>query len=111
GKNQVQTVVNKNFGNEDSATKYIQEAIAQSKVNDKALLYNDVLKSVASLTAYNDELLSFQQKVETEIEPFRQEQKRREGVLNRLMGDYVAVKELYQSKNFIPDANSTLRLT
>ncbi|TDQ79868.1 S46 family peptidase [Sphingobacterium yanglingense] len=111
GKNQVQTVVNKNFGSEDSATKYIQEAIAQSKVNDKALLYNDVLKSVASLAAYNDELLTFQQKVEKEIEPFRQEQKRREGVLNRLMGDYVAVKELYQSKNFIPDANSTLRLT
>ncbi|KKX48660.1 S46 family peptidase [Sphingobacterium sp. IITKGP-BTPF85] len=32
-------------------------------------------------------------------------------MLNKLMGDYVAVKELYQSKNFIPDANSTLRLT
>ena len=64
-----------------------------------------------SLSAYKDELLAFQQKIEKEMEPFRQEQKRREGVLNRLMGDYVAVKEVYQSKNFIPDANSTLRLT
>jgi hypothetical protein len=27
------------------------------------------------------------------------------------MGDYVAVKEIFQAKNFIPDANSTLRLT
>src|SRR3546814_5315268 len=36
---------------------------------------------------------------------------KREGQLNKLMGDYIAVKELYQKKSFIPDANSTLRLT
>jgi len=63
------------------------------------------------LVAYQDELLVLQKQLAEEIEPFRTELTRREGVLNKLMADYVAVKEIFQSKNFIPDANSTLRLT
>lgn len=110
-KNKVHAIADKNFGSADHATQYIKDAIAQSKLSSKDLLYNEVLKDMSTLSAYKDELLTFQKKAENEIEPFRQEQKRREGVLNRLMGDYVAVKEIYQSKNFIPDANSTLRLT
>ena len=111
GKNRVVAVADKNFTNQEQASQYIKDAIVQSKVNNKETLYAQVLKDMNSLSAYKDELLAFQQKIEKEIEPFHQEQKRREGVLNRLMGDYVAVKEVYQSKNFIPDANSTLRLT
>lgn len=111
GKNRIQAITDKNLGDQEQASAYIKDAIKQSKIHDKNILYTEVLNSMGSLAAYNDELLAFQQKVEKEIEPFRQEQKRREGVLNRLMGDYVAVKEVYQSKNFIPDANSTLRLT
>lgn len=110
-KNAIQAIVDKRFENQQQAESYIQNAISNSKVGDKNKLYNAVLKNMGSLLAYSDELMNFQQKIETEMEPFRQEQKRREGVLNRLMGDYVAVKEVYQSKNFIPDANSTLRLT
>lgn len=110
-KNVINAIASKNFTDAESAGLYIKTAIRESKLSHKEDLYERVLKSVGSLSAYKDELLSFQQKVEKEMEPFRQEQKRREGVLNRLMGDYVAVKEVYQSKNFIPDANSTLRLT
>src|SRR5690606_4736395 len=66
---------------------------------------------VNSLKNYNDELLSIQADLATEMAVFNTEQIRKEGVLNRLMGDYVAVKEIFQAKNFIPDANSTLRLT
>ncbi|WP_164126025.1 S46 family peptidase [Sphingobacterium luzhongxinii] len=110
-KNTIVAVAGKNFPSQGQASQYIKDAIVQSKINDKETLYAQVLKDMSSLSAYKDELLLFQQKIEKEMEPFRQEQKRREGVLNRLMGDYVAVKEVYQSKNFIPDANSTLRLT
>lgn len=110
-KNIVQAIATKNFDSTSQAETYIKDAIANSSVSNKNKLYNEVLKNVSSLLAYNDELMNFQQNIEKELEPFRQEQKRREGVLNRLMGEYVAVKEVYQSKNFIPDANSTLRLT
>lgn len=110
-KNRIVAIADKSFVNQEQASQYIENAIVQSKVSNKETLYTQVLKDMNSLSAYKDELLAFQQKIEKEMEPFRQEQKRREGVLNRLMGDYVAVKEVYQSKNFIPDANSTLRLT
>ena len=61
--------------------------------------------------AYKDELMKLQDALMLETAPFREEQKRREGNLNKLMADYVAVKEQFLATNFIPDANSTLRLT
>ena len=60
---------------------------------------------------YQDKLMDFQKELEKEMEPFYGELKRREGNLNQLMANYVAVKERFQETSFIPDANSTLRLT
>ncbi|MFZ4861959.1 S46 family peptidase [Sphingobacterium sp. Mn56C] len=110
-KNVIQTIVNKNFTSVQQAEDYITGLIANSKVVNQELLLQEVLKDPASLLAYNDGLLGLAAAFSQEFAPFRAELKRREGVLNRLMGDYVAVKEVFQAKNFIPDANSTLRLT
>lgn len=109
--NQLDYFVKKNFTNKEEAGDYIVAALDKSKLNSKETLYNTVLKDIQSLKNYNDDLLTILKELDAEREVFNAEQKRREGVLNRLMGDYVAVKEKYQSKNFIPDANSTLRLT
>ncbi len=110
-KNVIQTIANKNFKSADAAGSYIAQNIANSKLNTKEKLYNEVLNNAATLLAYDDEILKSQQQFAHEHAPFNQELTRREGVLNKLMGDYVAVKEIYQDKSFIPDANSTLRLT
>jgi hypothetical protein len=107
----IQTIQKRNFTTADQASSYIQTAIDQSKLNSKESLYALVLKDVNSLVNYSDEILGLQKELGEELGIFREELKRREGILNRLMGDYVAVKEVFQSKNFIPDANSTLRLT
>lgn len=109
--NSIQFIKNKNFKSAAESANYIQSALSSSKLNSKEKLYNEILKDAQSLIGYTDELLTSQRELEKELVPFREEQKRRDGVLNKLMGDYVAVKEVYQSKNFIPDANSTLRLT
>ena len=101
----------KGFQSKEEAGNYIVQAIEKSKLNTMQDLYSNVLKDFSSLKNYNDDLLGIQASLATEMDSFNTEQKRREGVLNRLMGDYVAVKEVYQSKSFIPDANSTLRLT
>lgn len=111
GSNEISTIKNQQFANSEAAATYIRNLINSSKISNKETLYKEVLKDYTSLLVYKDELLNIQKSFEAEITPFREEQKRREGTLNRLMGDYVAVKELYQDKNFIPDANSTLRLT
>lgn len=111
GNNTLQTLSNKGFQSKNNASSFISTGIENSKLKQKESLYNEVLKNSSALLGYSDSILKTQQELEKEHLPFREELKRREGVLNKLMGDYVAVKEMYQDKNFIPDANSTLRLT
>ncbi len=109
--NTIQTLKNRKITSAEQAQSMAKSLISQSKINYKQALFSEVFKDAKSLLAYQDDLTTLQIEFEKELAPFREEQKRREGVLNRLMGDYVAVKEVFQSKNFIPDANSTLRLT
>ncbi|MVZ67149.1 S46 family peptidase [Sphingobacterium sp. DK4209] len=111
GANRISAVASKQFKSQQDASNFIQSAIDKSAMNNVDKFVNDVLKNASTLMSYNDDLLTFQDELYKETEPFREEQKRREGNLNKLMADYVAVKEQFQSKNFIPDANSTLRLT
>lgn len=111
GKNKITTIEQKGFNSAQQAAAYIQKAIEDSALKSQDQLISTVLKDASSLLSYNDELLIMQQQLQAENLQFREELKRRDGVLNRLMGDYVAIKEVYQDKNFIPDANSTLRLT
>lgn len=111
GANQLTYISKQGFPSADAAANAVSASIDKSKLNDKELLYSTVLKDFQSIKNYNDDLLSAQKELDIELTAFNAEQKRREGVLNRLMGDYVAVKEKFQAKSFIPDANSTLRLT
>ena len=92
-------------------SKLVNELLGATKLKDKEFVFNTLLKSPKALTSYSDKLLQFQSEIQFQQLALKPETDRREGVLNKLMGEYVAVKELYQEKNFIPDANSTLRLT
>ena len=82
-----------------------------SKLKDPTYVLNTLISSPSSISEYRDELLSFEQGISRQIAQLKPEKDRREGVLNKLMGDYVNVKEKFLKKDFIPDANSTLRLT
>lgn len=94
-----------------TAEAYADQVLKNSKLADQHRLESEVLNSVENVLAYEDELLQFQQQLAADVAAFRPVQEQREGRLNKLMGDYVAVKEQYQERQFIPDANSTLRLT
>ncbi|WP_316812008.1 S46 family peptidase [Pedobacter heparinus] len=98
-------------GIEKSVEDFVNKAFSTSKLKDSAYVFNTLLASRKSLAAYNDELMVFERAVANQIEVLKPEKDRREGVLNKLMGDYVNVKEKFLKKDFIPDANSTLRLT
>jgi hypothetical protein len=110
GKNQLASIQKLQF-NTATAQEFATEIIQNSKLGDQNYILNTVLANADALQKFDDKLLDFQGKLNNDIVQFAAEQKRREGVLNKLMGDYVAVKEIFQAKNFIPDANSTLRLT
>lgn len=95
----------------ENPTEFANVSLAKTRLRDQDYVMNELLKSPESLTKFSDPLLAFQLQLQAQIDALRPEQDRREGVLNKLMGDYVAVKEQFQQKNFVPDANSTLRLT
>ncbi|MDM1294030.1 S46 family peptidase [Sphingobacterium sp. N143] len=110
GKNQIASIQQLQLNNE-TAQHYATQIINNSKLADQDYVLNTVLADAHTLQQFDDKLLDFQNSLDQDIVVFAAEQQRREGVLNKLMGDYVAVKEIFQAKNFIPDANSTLRLT
>ncbi|MCX2449836.1 S46 family peptidase [Pedobacter sp. PLR] len=90
---------------------FIDNSIGLSKLKDESYVMNTLLKSPKSIADYNDGLLLFEKDIAKQIAEIKPEKERREGLLNKVMGDYVNVKEKFMKKDFIPDANSTLRLT
>ncbi|MCK6615255.1 MAG: S46 family peptidase [Ignavibacteriaceae bacterium] len=58
-----------------------------------------------------DPLLSYAARMAGELEPVEKEYDALNGRLLPLMAKLLDVKKMWQKKNFIPDANSTLRLT
>lgn len=90
---------------------YIENTFGISKLTDEAYVLNTLISSAKSIGNYNDGIMIFESEIAKQIAELKPEKDRREGLLNKLMGDYVNVKEKFLKKNFIPDANSTLRLT
>ncbi len=107
----VDKITNKGSSSETMINDFISETFSLSKLKDQSYIINTVLKSAKLLQDYNDGLLLFEKDITNQITQLKPEKDRRDGVLNKLMGDYVNVKEKFLQKDFIPDANSTLRLT
>ncbi|RRN76750.1 S46 family peptidase, partial [Pseudoxanthomonas sp. SGD-10] len=99
------------FNKDESVAKLTENLIQYTRLKNKDFLFNNVLKDSRSLLLYNDPMLMFEREVTTETEKAEPENKRRDALLNKLMADYVTVKEKFLNTNFVPDANSTLRLT
>lgn len=107
----VDKITSKGSSNEAMVNDFINDTFGLTKLKDKNYVYNNILKSAKALNDYNDGLLLFEKDIAKQIAELKPEKDRRDGVLNKLMGDYVNVKEKFLKKDFIPDANSTLRLT
>lgn len=107
----IDRIINKGTNNEVLITNFINDTFDLSKLKDENYVVNTLLKSRKSISDYNDGLLVLETEVAKQIADLKPEKDRRDGILNKLMGDYVNVKEKFLKKNFIPDANSTLRLT
>lgn len=107
----VDKITNRGSNNEAMVDDYINDAYGLTKLKDQNYVLNTLLKSSKSISDYNDGLLLFENDIARQIAELKPEKDRRDGILNKLMGDYVNVKEKFLKKNFVPDANSTLRLT
>ncbi|WP_207425481.1 S46 family peptidase [Pedobacter sp. SYSU D00535] len=101
----------KGFNSQEQIDKFVSNLLAYTRLKDPEFVLNSLIKSSRSLSDYNDPLLLFEGEIAQQTAELLPEKEKREGLLNKLMGDYVAVKEQFKQQNFIPDANSTLRLT
>ncbi|WP_461790758.1 S46 family peptidase [Pedobacter sp.] len=107
----IDKITSRGSNNEAMVDDYINDAYGLTKLKDQNYVLNTLLKSSKSISDYNDGLLLFENDIARQIAELKPEKDRRDGILNKLMGDYVNVKEKFLKKNFVPDANSTLRLT
>jgi hypothetical protein len=74
--------------------------------------YNSFMKlSAEEFNSLNDPFLTFVKKLKDQSQEIQNQNEINDGTLNKLYADLVDVKMSWKKSNFIPDANSTLRLT
>ena len=96
---------------ETAVNQFIESAYKSSKLNDKKFLMDALTRSPEEIDQMNDPFIEFAKALYPSYQQLRETRQRREGALSKLSALYVDVKEQFQKKDFIPDANSTLRLT
>ncbi|MEW5798410.1 MAG: S46 family peptidase [Bacteroidota bacterium] len=94
-----------------SVEKFIDSAFAHTHLADTLFLNRAMEMTPEQLKNLNDPLLNFLFMLADDLEMQNSVSRKRTGELNRLMGKLVDVKQEWKKKDFIPDANSTLRLT
>jgi len=102
---------------EKAVDAWVEKAYAESKLGDTKVIAGLLgkpapeLKSEAEAIAAKDPFVGLAKALYPEVVAVREKQKERTGALATLYALIGEVKEAWQGKNFIPDANNTLRLT
>ncbi|MCE1188707.1 MAG: S46 family peptidase [Ignavibacteria bacterium] len=95
---------------EEQLTSEINSLLNHSIVFDSAKFMSAV-KDSSNLSWQVDPLISFMMKLDTAYKPIEKRYETINGKLNVLLPKYLDVKHDFKQKSFVPDANSTLRLT
>ena len=90
---------------------FIDSAFAVTHLADTAFIAKAFIMTPEQLKQINDPLIEFARTLSPEIEFQNTINRKRTGELNRLSAKLVTVKEAWKKSDFIPDANSTLRMT
>ncbi len=106
----VSTLV-KNGNLEASIQHFIDSAFAKTKLSDTAFIAKAFEMTPEQLQLLNDPLIEFARSLSPEIEFQITINRKRTGELNRLSAKLVDVKQEWKKTDFIPDANSTMRMT
>lgn len=96
---------------DETITGFIDNEILASKIRGTDYFNSLIKMKPEELASVKDPLLEFVKELRIQNLSLQKLNERNEGKLNKLYGDLVDVKMLWKQTNFIPDANSTLRLT
>ncbi len=91
--------------------KYVEQLFAKTKFNSEKYLSDALDLPMKNFMELKDPMLDLAVNAAAEVEKKNAIQKVRNGKLNKLLADFVNVSILFKKTDFIPDANSTLRLT
>lgn len=91
--------------------KYVNTLFTKSMFIMPSVVYASLDMSLKDFMKLKDPMLELAASASVEVDKMNAIRKVRNGKLNRLLADYVDVSILFKKTNFIPDANSTLRLT
>jgi hypothetical protein len=97
--------------NNKTISGFIDNEIVGAKIKGSEYFNSLLTKKPEELASLKDPLLEFVYKLRMQNQSLLKLNERNEGKLNKLYGDLVDVKMIWKQTNFIPDANSTLRLT
>ncbi|WP_262507106.1 S46 family peptidase, partial [Sphingobacterium sp. IITKGP-BTPF85] len=77
GNNQIETIQKLKFQDNNLASAYAGELITESKLNNSAAVFNDILSNRTNLLAYSDNLMKFQSSLEQDIQQLLLSKKKR----------------------------------
>lgn len=89
----------------------VDDVYAKSKLKDAKLVSEWIEGDLDKLLTYTDDLTNFAGELDMELGKYDEDDQKRDSELNQLMANLVEVKQQWQKRSFIPDANSTLRFT
>lgn len=101
----------KSKNHEAFVNQYVEKLFAKTKFNTEQFLKDVLSLPLDGFMSMKDPMLDLGMNAMKEVEKKNEIQKARNGKLNKLLADFVNVSILYKKTDFIPDANSTLRLT
>ena len=90
---------------------FLEKAFAATRLKDPATVSSWLKKTSAELRALDDPFIGLAFALLPDYQALRAAAKKEKGILDPLLAQLVDVKRDYQGTDFIPDANSTLRLT
>lgn len=94
-----------------TVAQFVDSAFARSELSDTAFIFRAMEMTPAQLIRLSDPLIMLAFALAPDLSVQRTTERKRSGELNRLMAKLIDVKQEWKKTEFIPDANSTLRLT
>lgn len=90
---------------------FIEKAYGETELNDAQFLMEALTKSPQELKELKDPFIEFAEALYPTYQKLKEVQKARKGALDELYAKLIDVKKKFLKKDFVPDANRTLRLT
>lgn len=95
----------------EAREKVLNQLYAKTKISKAEFMGKLLSDSSEAFAKYNDGLVTLTHDLNIEMNYFDEIDRKRDGNLNSLLARYADAKSAFKQKQFIPDANATLRFT